>query len=71
MTQAYNFRQKRGEKTEAELKNIGIETIGRLASYDIQKLLSRFGKWSVHLRILANGIYDSKVREEDCFKIIF
>jgi DNA polymerase IV (DinB-like DNA polymerase) len=60
-----------GKKTEAELKNIGIETIGQLASYDIQELLSRFGKWSLHSRNLANGIYDSKVREEECFKIIF
>jgi nucleotidyltransferase/DNA polymerase involved in DNA repair len=60
-----------GKKTEAELKNIGIETIGQLASYDIQKLLSRFGKWSVYLRNLANGIDDSEVREEEFFKIIF
>jgi DNA polymerase IV (DinB-like DNA polymerase) len=59
-----------GKKTEAELKNIGIETIGQLANYDIQKLLSRFGKWSVYLRNLANGIDDSEVREEECCKSI-
>ncbi len=59
-----------GKKTETELKNIGIETIGQLANYDIQKLLSRFGKWSVYLRNLANGIDDSEVREEECCKSI-
>ncbi len=59
-----------GKKTEAELKTIGIETIGQLANYDIQKLLSRFGKWSVYLRNLANGIDDSEVREEECCKSI-
>lgn len=59
-----------GKKTEAELKNIGIETIGQLANYDIQKLLPQFGKWSVYLRNLANGIDDSEVREEEICKSI-
>jgi DNA polymerase IV (DinB-like DNA polymerase) len=59
-----------GKKTDSELKTIGIETIGQLANYDIQKLLSRFGKWSVYLRNLANGIDNSEVREEECCKSI-
>ncbi len=59
-----------GKKTEAELKVFGIETIGNLANYDIQKLLSRFGKWSIYLHNLANGIDDSDVREEECCKSI-
>ena len=59
-----------GKKTEALLKTIGIEKIGQLADYDIQKLLSRFGKWSVYLHDLANGMDDSEVREEECCKSI-
>ncbi len=59
-----------GKKTEAELKKIGIETIGQLANYDIQRLLSQFGKWSIYLHNLANGIDESEVREEECCKSI-
>ncbi|MDP2767726.1 MAG: DNA polymerase IV [Candidatus Methanoperedens sp.] len=59
-----------GVKTEAELKLIGIEKIGQLADYDVQKLLSRFGKWSIYLHNLANGIDESEVREEECCKSI-
>jgi DNA polymerase IV (DinB-like DNA polymerase) len=59
-----------GKKTEAELKNMGIETIGQLANYDIQKLLSPFGKWSIYLHNLANGIDESEVREVECCKSI-
>lgn len=33
-----------GPKTQQELKRLGIETVGQLASYDVQKLLSRFGR---------------------------
>lgn len=59
-----------GKKTEAELKIIGIEKIGQLADMDIQKLLYRFGKWSIYLHNLANGIDESEVREEECCKSI-
>jgi DNA polymerase IV (DinB-like DNA polymerase) len=59
-----------GKKTEAELKIIGIEKIGHLADYDIQKLMSRFGRWSVYLHDLANGIDEAEVREEECCKSI-
>lgn len=59
-----------GNKTEAELKIIGIETIGQLADCDIQKLLSRFGKWSIYLHNLARGIEESEVRQEECCKSI-
>ncbi len=59
-----------GKKTEAELKTMGIETIGQLAGYDIQKLLSRFGKWGLYMHELALGIDESEVREEECCKSI-
>jgi DNA polymerase IV (DinB-like DNA polymerase) len=59
-----------GKKTEAELKTMGIETIGQLAKYDIQNLLSRFGKWGLYMHELALGIDESEVREEECCKSI-
>lgn len=57
-----------GKKTEAELKKIGIELVGQLANYDIQKLLSRLGRWGIYLHNLARGIDESEVREEECCK---
>ncbi len=59
-----------GKKTEAELKAMGIGTIGQLAGYDIQKLLSCFGKWGLYMHELALGIDESEVREEECCKSI-
>lgn len=59
-----------GKKTEAELKTMGIEKIGQVADMDIQKLLYRFGKWSIYLHNLANGIDESEVREEECCKSV-
>ncbi len=59
-----------GKKTEAELKTMGIGTIGQLAGYDIQKLLSRFGKWGLYMHELALGIDESEVRGEECCKSI-
>jgi DNA polymerase IV (DinB-like DNA polymerase) len=59
-----------GKKTEAELKTMGIKKIGQLADMDIQKLLYRFGKWSIYLHNLANGIDESEVKEEECCKSV-
>jgi len=59
-----------GKKTEAELKILGIEKIGQLAGYDIQKLLSRFGKWAIYMHELASGIDEEEVREEEGYKSI-
>lgn len=59
-----------GKKTGALLKTMGIENIGQLADCDIQKLISRFGKWSIYLHDLASGIDESEVREEECCKSI-
>ncbi|NYT06436.1 MAG: DNA polymerase IV [Methanomicrobiales archaeon] len=44
-----------GAKTSALLQAMGIETIGDLASYDIQQLIDRFGKWGIALHELACG----------------
>jgi DNA polymerase IV (DinB-like DNA polymerase) len=59
-----------GKKTEALLKVNGIETIGELAEYDIQKLISNFGKWGIYMHDLASGIDESEVREEKYCKSI-
>lgn len=59
-----------GKKTEAELKAIGITNIGQLAGFDIQKLISRFGKWGIYMHELASGMDESEVREEECCKSI-
>ena len=45
-----------GIKTEEILKKeMGIESIGQLASYDVQKLMERFGKKGVWMWQVANG----------------
>ncbi len=59
-----------GKKTEAALKEMGIEKIGQLAECDVQLLLSRFGKWGIYMHELAQGIDESEVREEECCKSI-
>lgn len=53
-----------GPKTELILKQMGVETIKQLASCDVQKLGSRFGKYGWRLHQVANGIDDSEVEEK-------
>ena len=49
-----------GPKTEAYLKNIGIETIGQLASLTIEKLIEHFGNsYGQYLFDSSRGINDS------------
>ncbi|MAT43379.1 MAG: DNA polymerase IV [Anaerolineaceae bacterium] len=50
-----------GEKTQQELKKIGIHTIGDLASYDQNLLVNRFGKHGVDLFKHANGLDERPV----------
>ena len=52
-----------GRKTEAKLKELGVNTIGDLAVYDASTLTSMFGVmgWQVHL--LALGVDKSEVEE--------
>ena len=53
-----------GPKTEQMLKTMGIEQIGQLASYDVQKLVAKFGKYGARLHLIANGIDESEVEEK-------
>ncbi len=53
-----------GPKTDDELKKRGIEQIGQLASYDVQQLVAKFGKYGKRLHLIANGIDESEVEEE-------
>lgn len=50
-----------GEKTQLELKKIGIHTIGELASYDQNLLVNRFGKLGMDLSKHANGLDERPV----------
>ena len=53
-----------GPKAEEELKNIGLQTIGDLASYPLSALQSRFGEHALHLHELALGIDERPVVPE-------
>ena len=54
-----------GPKTQQQLKRLGIETIGQLASYDVQKLSSRFGRNGLWMWQVATGADDSPVVPRD------
>ncbi len=50
-----------GPQTQKKLMEKGIETLGQLATYDVQKLIQEFGingKWMWNV---ANGIYEEPV----------
>ncbi len=53
-----------GPKTEAKLKELGIETIGQLVSFSREKLIDAFGVYGLYLSLSANGISDDFVAEE-------
>jgi DNA polymerase IV (archaeal DinB-like DNA polymerase) len=59
-----------GKKTEAELFEIGIKTIGDLARYDSRSLIGHFGQVAVFLQDSARGIDDSRVEERDGMKSV-
>ena len=52
-----------GEKTELALKELGISTIGELASMPQDFMLNEFGKMGLYLQEAANGIDDREVEE--------
>jgi DNA polymerase IV (DinB-like DNA polymerase) len=53
-----------GVKTEGTMKSLGIETIGDLARYDVQKLIRLFGvKLGAYFHNASRGIDDSPVKE--------
>jgi DNA polymerase IV (archaeal DinB-like DNA polymerase) len=59
-----------GKKSEEELLELGIKTIGDLAAVDIQVLLSRFGRGAVPLHELALGNDTSELEEYDGTKSV-
>jgi len=59
-----------GCKTEAKLKELGINTIGDLAKYDSSALTSMFGVMSWQMHSLALGIDKSEVEERGDVKSI-
>ncbi|WP_406655611.1 DNA polymerase IV [Methanolobus sp. ZRKC2] len=59
-----------GKKTRPILKEMGIETVGQLATIDVQLLIARFGKSGVLMHQLANGIDFREVREREEVKSI-
>ena len=59
-----------GAKTEKELHDMGIKTIGDLRRYDIQVLIARFGRWGFAMHDAAFGIDESEVEERDGVKSV-
>jgi DNA polymerase IV (archaeal DinB-like DNA polymerase) len=52
-----------GRKTEAKLKDLGVNTIGDLARYDPTTLSSMFGVAGLQMHLMAKGIDRSEVEE--------
>lgn len=50
-----------GPKTQQTLKKIGIETVGQLATCDVQKLMDMFGRNGLWMWKVANGSDDESV----------
>ena len=59
-----------GSKSEAELFEMGIRTIRDLAQYDLQLLITRFGRSAVALQAITTGIDDDPVKERDGVKSV-
>ncbi len=59
-----------GPKTEAALKELGVETIGELAAAQREKLERIFGKFGLLLYEEARGIYEDEVSEDGEIKSI-
>ena len=50
-----------GRKTEAKLKELGVNTIGELASFDPTVLTANFGVMGLQMHLMAKGIDKSEV----------
>jgi DNA polymerase IV (DinB-like DNA polymerase) len=59
-----------GKKSELELHELGIRSIGELAAHDVQRLVARFGRGGTWLHDVALGIDESEVQERDEMKSI-
>jgi DNA polymerase IV (DinB-like DNA polymerase) len=52
-----------GKKSELELHDLGIRSIGELAAYNVQRLGARFGRGGTWLHDVALGIDESEIKE--------
>ncbi len=59
-----------GKKTGVELAGMGIHTVGELAAYDVQELITRFGSGGVRIRDLALGRDEREVEMREGAKSI-
>jgi len=59
-----------GKKSELELHELGIRSIGELAAYDVQHLIARFGRGGIQLHDVALGIDGSEVEERVTMKSV-
>ncbi len=59
-----------GKKTERKLNDMGIKTIGDLASFDLATLVDRFGKMGTQFHLFAHGIDESEVSERGEIKSV-
>jgi DNA polymerase IV (DinB-like DNA polymerase) len=59
-----------GKKSEQDLNGVGIRSIGDLAAYDVQKLITRFGRGGIALHEIAQGIDESEVKEHNGMKSV-
>ncbi len=50
-----------GEKTESRLNQLGIRTMGDLASFDVSVLVEKFGVMGSRYHQHAHGVYESEV----------
>jgi DNA polymerase IV (DinB-like DNA polymerase) len=59
-----------GKKTAPLLHEMGLETVGELAKYDVQILIARFGKLGLTMHGMANGIDEREIEESEGVKSI-
>lgn len=59
-----------GGKTEARLKELGVNTIGDLAHFDPSVLVEKFGVMGTQMYLMAKGIDDSKVEPRISIKSV-
>jgi DNA polymerase IV (DinB-like DNA polymerase) len=59
-----------GKKTQPILEELEINTVGQLATCDVQLLIARFGKFGVVMHQLANGIDTREVKEREEVKSV-
>lgn len=59
-----------GKKTERRLNEMGIRTIGDLATFDVSALIARFGTMGAQYHLFARGIDTSEVAERGEIKSI-